>query len=187
MTNSLLWTDQLRIERVIWTFDHHLQDLPWRSRTARRRELRGNLYDAAADVGTATALRRLGSVRRLAAEYLAAEYGESQPRPAWSAGAVFLLAAVVFLTWFHDAGAAGYRAGVLAADPHATGTFHWSAVGYVFDGMTFTFADGKSTSTLGGAFTPVDYLGLAVGTVLFGRLWRALPERRRRSRAADQE
>lgn len=156
----------------MWTFDHHLQDLPWRSRTAGRRELRGNLHDTAADVGTATALRRLGSVRRLAAEYLAAEYG-AQLRPAWSAGAVFLLAAVVFLTWLHDAGAAGYRAGVLAADPHATGTFHWSAVAYVFDGMTFTFADGKSTSTLGGAFTPVDYLGLAAGTVIFGRLWRA--------------
>ncbi|MFI5821232.1 hypothetical protein ACIA8I_19280 [Streptomyces rishiriensis] len=186
MSESLPWTDRLRIERATWTFDSCLQDLPRRSRAAKRRELRGNLYDAAADVGTTEALRRLGNVRGLAAEYLAAEYDESHPRPGWTAGAIFLLAAVVCLTWLHDAAAAGYRAGVLATDSHVTGTFHWSSVAYVFDDMTFTFTDGRSTSTLGGAFTPLDYLCLAVGTVLVGRLWRALPRRHRHSPLTDQ-
>jgi hypothetical protein len=56
MTHTVSWTDRLRLERAVWTLDARLQDLPRRSRVAKRRELRNNLSDAAADVGATEAL-----------------------------------------------------------------------------------------------------------------------------------
>lgn len=56
--------DRLRIERVVWSLDQRLYDLPTRSRIAKRREVRSNLLTAARDIGTAHALRNLGSPRR---------------------------------------------------------------------------------------------------------------------------
>ena len=85
MTTSPSLTDRLRIERTVWTLDALLGDLPQRSRVAKRREMRANLAEAAADVGTVEAIRRLGPLRPLAGEYLAAEYGEGRPHPRWVA------------------------------------------------------------------------------------------------------
>jgi len=75
MSGTLIWTDRLRIERAVWTLNSYLQTLPWRSQVSKRRELRVNLRAASADVGTKEALRRLGNVRTMAADYIIAEYG----------------------------------------------------------------------------------------------------------------
>jgi len=91
MSHDLTLSDRLRIERAVWTLDGRLQDLPRTSRVAKRRELRANLRAAAADVGVAEALHRLGNLRRLAAEYLVAEYGQWVRRPSWLAAFGFLV------------------------------------------------------------------------------------------------
>ena len=81
---TLIWHDRSRFETAVWAFDRQLQDLPRRSHIAKRRELRDNQRSATADVGAAVAVRQLGDPRRLAAGYLAAEYGDWQTRPSWS-------------------------------------------------------------------------------------------------------
>jgi len=58
MPTDVTLMDRLRIERVVWSLDQRLYDLPRRTRIERRRELRSNLLDAARDTGTSTALRR---------------------------------------------------------------------------------------------------------------------------------
>ena len=79
MTHDVNLIDRLRIERVVWTLDQRLYDLPRSSRIAKRREVRQNVLAAAHDVGTpagaaptrqrSTACRRLPRrrVRRRAA------------------------------------------------------------------------------------------------------------------------
>ena len=186
MTHTLSRIDRLRIERAVWTLDTHLGDLPWRSRVAKRRELRANLQAAASDVGSAEAVRRLGNVRRLAAEYLSAEYGEWGPRPSWATGIAFLLVTQFFLGLLLDTGTSGFNAAIAATHPHATGVFHWHGVTDLLDGVTFTFVNGKST-TVGGEFTPLVYVCLVAGTVLTGRLWRLLPAWRRRHSPSTSE
>src|SRR5438477_6364100 len=99
MPDTLTWIDRLRIERVVWTLDQRLYDLPRKSRIAKRREVRENLHAAATDVGVRGALRNLGNTQRLAAEYRAAEYGD-EPQPAWLTAVLFFLTAQLFLTAF---------------------------------------------------------------------------------------
>lgn len=177
--SPLPWTDRLRIERAVWTLDGRLQDLPRKTRVAKRRELRDNLRAAADDVGAAEAVRRLGDLRQLAAEYLAAEYGDWEPRPSWTAGLAAFVSVYLVLTWLLDTGTSAFRAGVVATDSDATGTFNWVGIPHLLDGVTFEFVDGKSTS-VGGAWTPFAYATLFVVVVLAGRLWRILPGWRRR-------
>ncbi len=97
MSHALTWIDRLRIERVVWTLDQWLYDLPRKARIARRRELRENLVVAAQDVGVTAALRNLGDSRQLAAEYLSAQFGEGA-RPSWVAAATFLLTGQLVFT-----------------------------------------------------------------------------------------
>ncbi len=180
MTRTLTWADRLRIERAVWTLDTYLTDLPRKSRVTQRREVRTNLRAAADDVGTAEALRRLGNLRRLAAGYLAAEYGEWQPRPEWKTGAACMLLAVLLMTKLVAVGQTAFGDGIRAVDPHASGTFHWHGFTYLNQETTYTFVDGRY-STLGGAWTPLVYAGFAVAFILGGRLWRLLPAWRRRN------
>ena len=56
MARPFTWFDRLRIERVVWTLDQRLYDLPRAVRIAHRRELRENLLTAARDVGTGAVL-----------------------------------------------------------------------------------------------------------------------------------
>jgi len=188
MTHTLTQVDRLRIERAVWTFDSRLQDLPRKTRVAKRRELRSNLRAAAADVGAVEALRRLGNMRRLAAEYLVAEYGQGGPRPSWLSGFAFVVVTVVFLSWLLDAGTSAFTAGVLTAIPHATGTFHWQGIPYVLNHVTIKLVDGNadpSGGASGGAWTPLVYVFLFAGATLVGRLWRLLPAWRRRANTID--
>jgi hypothetical protein len=183
MPDSLTWIDRLRIERVVWTLDQRLYDLPRKSRIAKRREVRENLHAAATDVGVSGALRNLGNTQRLAAEYRAAEFGD-EPRPAWLTAAVFFLTAQLFFTAFLTEAATAFGNGIKAANPGATGTFTWSGLGYVQDTVTYTFVNGKGTS-VGGAWTPFAWVLWIVATVIVGRLWRVSSLLQRRTATTE--
>ncbi|MEU1408849.1 hypothetical protein ABZ471_42415 [Streptomyces sp. NPDC005728] len=178
MAHTLTAIDRLRIEYAVWRLDSLLHDLRWRSRVAKRREVRANLHAAAADVGTTEALRQLGGVRRLAAEYLAAEYGDWGRRPTWTTGAVCMLVVQFGSYALIEAGRSAFTAGVLAAHPQPQGTYHWAGIPYLSDDATVTFT-GAGHSSLGGAYTPLVYLGMLAAFVAGGRLWRLLPPGRR--------
>jgi hypothetical protein len=173
--------DRLRIERATWTLDARLQDLPRRSRITKRRELRDNLRAAADEVGARQAVRQLGDLRVLAADYLAAEYGELARRPSWYAAAVALAAVDLVMMLLDHVASSAFRAGIHAtsASASATGTFRWPGVSYLISEETFTYRAGTSTS-VGGAWTPWVYLIMLVATVAAGRLWRLFPAARRR-------
>jgi hypothetical protein len=182
MTHTVSWIDRLRIERVVWSLDQRLYDLPRRSRIAKRREVRESLLTASLDVGTTAALHQLGDTRRLALEYLSAEFGD-EARPHWMAAAVVLFTIpLVLMSLLADA-ATAFSDGIQAADPHAAGRYTWHGIAYLQDTVSYTFADG-TVRQVGGALTPLSYLLLAVATVCAGRLWRAIPMWRRRRRSA---
>jgi hypothetical protein len=172
--STMTWQDRLRLERAVWSFDHLLQDLPRGSRVAKRRELRDNLRSATEDVGASTAVRQLGDLRQLAAGYLAAEYGDWQPRPSWTNALGAAVVSYLFLYWLLEAASSAFRAGVLTTHPAATGEFSWDGIPYVLDHVVFTFTNGASTS-VGGAWRPTAYLTVLVVSVLAGRLWRLVP------------
>jgi hypothetical protein len=175
MARRIGWIGLLRIERFVWALDQQLYDLPSDSRIAKRREVRDNLLAAAREVGTTEALRRLGGSRRLALEYLSAELGD-RPRPSWFTavgfGGLFPLIVLAVL----DEAADAFRRGILAADPHATGSYSWAGVGWLQREATFTFTDGQATQVGG---YPTIFAGAiwVLGIVLAGRLWRMLPSK----------
>jgi hypothetical protein len=172
MTETLTWTDRIRVERAVWTLDTYLQNLPRKSRVEKRRELRVNLRAASADVGANEALRRLGNVRTIAAEYVVAEYGG--PGPSWLVAICVMLPAFAFMFWLSNARIDAFKGGAIAANPHLTGMFHLTGIAYVFTNDTFTFANGKATE-VGGTLLPLVYVCILALTVLAGRLWRAIP------------
>jgi hypothetical protein len=179
--SSVAFPDRLRIERVVWQLDQFLYDMPRRSRIAKRREVRENLLTAAADVGAKTAIGRLGSTRRLATEYLSAEYGD-EPRPSWWYATIFFLTGQLVLQSLFTESITAFRDGIVAADPSATGTFHWTGIAWLQDDVTYTFVDGRS-DWAGGAWTPFAWVLYIGGTIAVGRLWRAIPQWRRRVQA----
>ena len=87
--------------------------------------------------------------------------------------------------WLSSARIDAFKGGVIAANPHATGVFHWHGVAYVFTDATFTFVNGKATE-VGGSLLPLVYVCIFGLAILAGRLWRALPAWRRRF-AIDSE
>lgn len=171
--------DRLRIERVVWSLDQQLYDLPTRVRVAARRDVRGNLLAAADDVGTGVAIQRLGAPSTLAQEYLSAEYGD-RPRPSWMGAAVFLLTTAFLGTTLLSELGFAFRDGLLAAQPKLTGTFAYEGLRYLQTATTFTAANGTVTQS-GGALTPLAYLVMAAGAAYFGKLWRLRPRIQRRA------
>ena len=182
MERPLTWFDRLRIERITWTLDQRLYDVPRAARIAHRRELRQNLLTAARDVGTGAALRNVGSSSQLAAAYLAAEFGD-RPRHSWTAAGVWAATSMLVVTAVLTDAANGFAAGIAAGTPHATGTFHWSGLSLLQDTVTCTAVNGHTSVTGGGLSLLGWALWLAVA-VLVGRLWRAPATRRARARAA---
>jgi hypothetical protein len=172
------WFDRLRIERLVWALDQQLYDLPRAARIATRREVRANLLEAAADIGAGPALRRVGSSRRLAEQYLTAEYGD-RPRHSWIAAAYVGGLVPLLLNFVLGEAATAFRNGVTAADPHATGSFVWSGFSLLQSPAAITFTDGQSAS-VGGAWTPLTYVLWLAAVILAGRLWRLIPNRDRR-------
>jgi hypothetical protein len=176
MTETFTWTDRIRVERAVWTLDHYLQNLPRKSRVAKRRELRVNLRAASADVGAEEALRRLGNVRTIAAEYVVVEYGG--PGPSWLVAICVMWPAFALMFWLSNARIDAFRNGAIAAHPGLTGIFHMTGIAYVLTNDTFTFVHGKATE-VGGTLLPLVYVCIVTLTVLAGRLWRAIPALRR--------
>ena len=174
--------DRLRIERYVWSVDQQIYDLPLASRIAKRRELRANLLSAAADVGTGAALGRLGSSRRLALDYLDAEFG-GRPRPAWITAAYVAGLGPLVLNYVLSEAANAYQDAIVQTNPHATGSYTWHGIEYVQSAITFSFTDGQATHD-GGAWTPGVYVVWLVAVVAAGRLWRLLP-RSGATRSAD--
>ena len=68
---------------------------------------------------------------------------------------------------FTDA-AIAYSDGILAGNPHATGTFTWNGIDYLQASVEYTFIDGSS-NFVGGVFSPSP-AALVIATVLVGRL-----------------
>jgi hypothetical protein len=170
MPQSLGPVDRLRIERLVWMLDQQIYDLPRSTRVATRREVRANLLEAAGDVGTTEALRRVGGSRRLAEQYLSAEFGD-RPRHTWVGAAYAAALTPLLLNFFLGEAALSFQDGVIAVDPHATGTFTAAGVSWLQTATTFTFTDGSAASR-GGAWTPLTYVLWALVTIGAGRLWR---------------
>ena len=181
MPHSLPWIDRLRIERVVWCLDQRLYDLPRESRIAKRREVRQNLIAARGDVGVAAAIRHLGDIRQLAAEYRSAEFGDVAP-PSWFTAAVFLLTGQLILNSMLGAASSSFAEGIRATNPAATGAFRWHGIDYLQSSVSYTFTNGEWTS-VGGAWTPVAWVVWIAATIAIGRLWRIVPIWRRRHRA----
>lgn len=177
MPTTPTWTDKARIARAVWTVDLLVQDLPGRARRAVRRDLRTNLYAATADIGSRQALQRLGGLRRIASDYLDAEYGDRR-RPRWLSGLAWTLTVEIFLLGLGFAALSAFTAGVLTTDPAADGTFGWAALlpgGIAGD---VTLSNGR---TAGFSFTiSVGMLLYLLGAFVLGsRMWRLwLPPRR---------
>jgi hypothetical protein len=176
-TRRISWWDRLRIEWVVWSLDQRLYDLPRKARLAHRREVRQNLLSASSDLGTREALRRLGTSRELAAEYRTAQFGAG-PRPHWLAAALFLLTGQLVFTALLGEATSAFADGITAADPHATGSYTWSGIAYLQSSVDYTFVDGHGDWT-GGAWTPLAWVLWLGATILIGRLWRVLTNRRR--------
>ena len=163
--------DRLRIENALLRYDFWLEMRGVRAarRRALRRELRGNLTEASADVGTTRALFGIGSPKELA--YAATE---SDPtRPTWSqamiwaglaAAAIFLAMVLTGLTVLQTVDAAG-AAGEVRVSP-----FPWF-------GTTFTAESGPG-SVGAGVETPWPLLVVpALVLVVGSRPWRLLRRR----------
>lgn len=173
MAQPLSWFDKVRIERTVWTLDTLLADLPSRARKSACRDIRTNLRAAAAEVGAAQALRDLGNVRRIALDYLDAEYGEQHPRPRIFRGVFWaLLVELVILSWAvvgHEA----FTTGLEAAGP-APGTYSWDALRVLGLATEVSFDEGGFSG-----FSMYVYLWflvyVAVAFILGGRLWRLIP------------
>jgi hypothetical protein len=186
MTSNPTRIDRLRIEWTVWAFEYRLINMPHRLRVAKRREMRADLHAAAADVGTAEALRQLGSLRQLAAEYLDAQYGEHGPRPTFWRGITGMVLLLPIMFALEDLGKWSFLDGVRAI-PHATGVFHYTRLKFLGLDFTYTFADGRNIAP--GWSLTVTSVGLAYMLAAFligARTWRLLaPWRRWRLRCAD--
>ena len=185
MPRKLTVFDRVRIERLVWTLDQRLYDLPRTSRIAKRREVRANLLEATADRGVGEALRRIGGSRALAREYLGAEFGD-RPHHSWIGAAYFAALVPLFLNFGLSEACSAYAQGLAATHPAGSGVYTWSGISYLQSPLTFTVDQGQVTHA-GGAWTPIVYVIWAIGVIACGRLWRLLPppSRRRQSAAAD--
>lgn len=183
MSHTVTRLDRLRIERFVWELDQRLVDLPRPMRRAHRREVRENLLTASAEVGTMAALEGVGDVRRLAAGYVDAQFGD-EPRPHLTTAAlVFFTSQLLLLSLLTDATIA-FGDGLTAADPGVSGTFHWAGISFLQDDVTFTAVDGE-VDWVGGAYTPLAWVLFIGATIAAGRLWRLVPQWRRRRALAS--
>jgi hypothetical protein len=181
MAHELTWIDRLRIERVVWTLDQRLYDIPRDSRIAHRREVRQNLLSAAQDLGTTAALRNIGGTAQLVAAYLAAEFGD-RPRHSWTAAGLWMATSLFVVTAILTDAANGFAAGVTAANPHATGTYHWGGLSLLQGGVTVTAVHGHTTVS-GGWVSVAGWVLWVLIAVMIGRLWRAPGNWRARARS----
>jgi hypothetical protein len=75
----------------------------------------------------------------------------------------------------------GFAAGIIAANHHATGTYHWGGLS-LLQGNVTTKAAGGQTTVSGGGLTLAGWVLWVVIAVMVGRLWRAPGTWRSRAR-----
>jgi hypothetical protein len=179
MTGTLTWLDHARIEYAILRVDVMISALSLERQEAILGELRTNLRAASEQLGSVEAVRRLGGLRRLARSYLDIECGGPGPRPRWLIGILWVFVAEGVLLAVAFAGGQGFAGGVLAANPHASGTYTWQALAPVAGSANFVFSGGTlhgfgftfSAPLLAAATAAVGAAVFAVGA----RAWRCLP------------
>ena len=169
--------DRFRIETAILRYDFWLEMRGVRGRRRRdlRRELRANLIEARADVGTTRALFGIGSSKELA--YAATDSDPSRPR--WSQGALWaalVFGVVVFGCMFT---AIAFTAGV-----EASGVSGQTARGFVFPWFGVDYSarvePGRSYAA-GAGGVGMYFLGLPVLVfLLVAQPWRLLRRSMRR-------
>jgi hypothetical protein len=93
-------------------------------------------------------------------------------------GVAWAIAVAVFLDGIMFVGWSAFIDGVVAASPHAAGTFTWSGVGIWGFGERVTLVDGQVRSAVLN-LSPAILLWCAVAYVVGARLWRLLPRWRR--------
>ncbi|MFW5470144.1 hypothetical protein ACOCJ4_08880 [Knoellia sp. CPCC 206435] len=176
--------DRLRIENALLRYDFWLEMRGVRGSRRRelRRELRANLVEASADVGTTRALFGIGSPKELAH---AANDGDPT-RPRWSQGAVWASGVFTLVLFSLMFTATAFTAGV-----EASGVTGETVRGFVFPWFGIDFAarvepDGRGFAVgAGGSFVPV--VGLPLLTfVVVSKAWRVL-SRGDRSAVASME
>ena len=129
--------DRMRIERVVWSLDQRLYDLPRKTRIERRRELRTNLLDAAA-----RRRHRRGAPRRRRQRHP----GRRVPRRRARSRAPPLVDGRRRVPAHHGpaahVGALRRRRRLRRRDPRrqpdADGTFTWPGIGYLQTEVTYT-------------------------------------------------
>lgn len=179
------WFDRLRIELVVRTVDVLTSALPARSQRRIRDELRANLRAAAAEVGTAEAIRRLGPLRPLAAGYVETEHGPGNPGPRWMSALVWVFVAELVILAMVFAGHAAFMSGIETANEHPAGTYSWRGLDWLGFTVDVGYADGEFRGfTM--SITPWLLLYLVAAAALGGRLWRMLPHWRRRAQVVPE-
>lgn len=164
--------DRLRIENALLRYDFWLEMRGVRGSRRRelRRELRGNLTEASADVGTTRALFGIGSPKELA--HAATDVDPHRPR--WSQGAIWA-SAVFGLVLF----AMLYTATAFTAGVEATGVTGETVRGTVFPWFGVDFSarvePGRGGLAVGANGSFLHVVGLPLLTfVLVAKPWRVL-------------
>lgn len=175
MPTTFVLSDRFRVERAVWTVDTHLASLPGGSRREIRREMRANLWAAAAEVGAPQAVRALGDLRVLAVGYLEAEYGEGRPRPSirkavfWSFAVGYLMVAGVIVSF------ESFMAGVEAGAAHPAGTYHWHGMRWLGFSGEVGYVEGQFQSMSVGFASWTPPLLITAAFLAGGRYWREVP------------
>jgi hypothetical protein len=160
--------DRVRIERAVLSYDWwlDLRGTRWRRRRELRAELRANLRDATAHIGSRAAASGLGSTRRMAAE----AFPQDATRPRWTAGLQSGLAALGLTLLVALLAGLAWADGVMSAAPDTP--VRGSVALLPGSSMEYSpLADGFTVST------SVGWLPPAVGLLVFvavARPWRAL-------------
>jgi hypothetical protein len=181
MSQPLRPLDRLRIARAVWTVDALAADLPGKRRKAIRRDLRADLWASAEEVGAKEAVRRLGSLHRLAAEYVLAEYGEEKPPPRYLKGIFWAALVEVGLLIVVIARIGAFEHGLGAAGA-TDGTYAFSPLGGWGPRYETTLEDGDLAGFMLDFSNVLPIIGvLAVVFLIGSRYWRMLPAYRNRA------
>ncbi len=168
--------ERIRLERAVqsysWWLD--LRGASGRRRRGMRRELRANLFEATSGTSAREAVRRLGSLRVMAAEAVPVE----RARPRWNSGLQVAVAALMTTLLVEVLAALAWLDGAMTAAPERAVTgpmtlFPGSSLAYEPEGAGFSLL-----------FEP-GWLCLAVGLVAFvgvARPWRVVRARTRKDR-----
>jgi len=155
--------DRARIEWAVRRIDFELDGrVPRRKRKQIREELRANLMEAAAAVGSRNAVRQLGSLHDLARSYLDLYRGRLDFQAgSWAALITYgVLAVLGFVAWV------AFESGVIASGGHGAS--------YLFGPFAGTISDHRMEVVL---FSPAHALLMALAFVV-GSCYRLVWRRR---------